>query len=497
MAEPPQTEEGWYALHDFRRVDWDAWRDASERDRERAIEDGVAYLQSHERVADAADGASAVFTILGHEADLLILHLRPTLDDCSTAERAFEQTTLADYTEQTDSYVSVTEVSGYVSDAYFEDEEVDEGLRRYIEGKLQPDIPADTYVSFYPMSKRRQPEQNWYTLPFEERADMMAEHGETGREHAGSITQIVASSVGFEDWEWGVTLFGDDPVDLKDVVYRMRFDEGSAKYGEFGRFYVGRRFPPADLPAFLAGETVPASEAEAESDDARPPNTGGQHGDSGGHHDGNNGHHGDHHASESVETDDGDIRGELADLGVYAGSPTDEDVHAVALYSTADPEELFEEVSGLRENFDHYDTHEGTSVYTAEDADRSAVVSLWETASAAETAAGFLSELPGVTDRVDETEGWGTMGMFYQIEPEHREEFVERFDDVAELLDEMDGHRRTDLLANREDPNDTFIASEWRSREDAMEFFRSDDFRETVQWGRDVLDGRPRHVFLA
>jgi len=87
--------------------------------------------------------------------------------------------------------------------------------------------------------------------------------------------------------------------------------------------------------------------------------------------------------------------------------------------------------------------------------------------------------------------------MFYEIKPEHREEFVERFADVAELLDDMDGHRRTDLLANREDPNDTFIASEWRSQEDAMEFFRSDDFRETVQWGRDVLDGRPRHVFLA
>jgi chlorite dismutase len=284
----------------------------------------------------------------------------------------------------------------------------------------------------------------------------------------------------------------------------MRFDEGSAKYGEFGRFYVGRRFPPTDLAAFLAGETVPASESDAEGGHAESPHGDGAH-NGGGHHDhgsdqhgDSDGHHGGHHDDGGEASgDDDDIRGELADLGVYAGSPKDEDVHAVALYSSADPDELFDEVSDLRGNFDHYDTHEGTSVYTAEDADRAAVVSLWATPSAAETAAGFLSELPGVTERVDETEGWGTMGMFYQIKSEHREEFVERFGDVAELLEEMDGHRRTDLLANREDANDTFIASEWRSQEDAMKFFRSDDFRETVQWGRDVLDGRPRHVFLA
>jgi chlorite dismutase len=265
MAEPPQTDEGWFALHDLRTVDWDAWRDAPDHEQERAIEEGVDYLQRHEAVEDADEGVSAVFSVLGHKADLMVVHFRPTLDALSTAEREFDRTALGGFTEQTTSYVSVTEVSGYGSTDYFDDpESVDAGYRRYVEGKLHPDIPEDTYVSFYPMSKRRDPEYNWYDLDFEERADMMAAHGETGKGYAGKIKQVIASSVGFDDYEWGVTLFADDPTDLKDIVYEMRFDEVSAKYGEFGQFYVGRRFPPADLDAFLAGETVGTTATQAQ-----------------------------------------------------------------------------------------------------------------------------------------------------------------------------------------------------------------------------------------
>jgi chlorite dismutase len=87
--------------------------------------------------------------------------------------------------------------------------------------------------------------------------------------------------------------------------------------------------------------------------------------------------------------------------------------------------------------------------------------------------------------------------MFYTVKPDYREEFVEKFETVGDVLADMDGHLETDLLVNHEDENDTFIASQWRSREDAMAFFRSDEFRETVDWGRDVLADRPRHVFLA
>jgi len=167
------------------------------------------------------------------------------------------------------------------------------------------------------------------------------------------------------------------------------------------------------------------------------------------------------------------------------------------LYSEADTDELFEEVEGLRGNFEHYGTHVKTAVYEARGRDRSAVVSIWDTQSAAETAAGFLSELPEIVSRAGEESGFGTMGMFYTVKPEHQEDFVDTFDTVGELLEEMEGHQDTDLMVNVEDENDMFISSQWDAREDAMAFFRSDEFSETVQWGRDILADRPRHVFLA
>jgi chlorite dismutase len=501
MREPPQTDEGWYVLHDFRRIDWPAWRDAPERERDRAVEAGVEYLDRHEAVADADDGASAVFAMVGHKADLLIVHLRPTLDALSTAERRFDRTALGAFTEQSTSYVSVTEVSGYVSDDYFaEDEtEVDEGLRRYIEGKLEPEIPEDQYLSFYPMSRTRGEQDNWYDLPFERRREMMEEHGRHGREFGGRVKQIVASSVGLDDWEWGVTLFSEDPTHLKDIVYEMRYDEASARYSEFGPFYVGRRFPPEDLPAFLAGETVPTGEARGDE----TPHAHGDDGASHAHGDAPHGEDGDDDARPHGEDGDGDadeaddIRGQLTDLDVYAGKPHGEDVYATVLYSEANADDLFEAVDGLRSNFDHYDTHVKTAVYDALDRDRRAVVSIWDTASAADTAAGFLADLPDVVSRAGEASGFGTMGMFYTVKPDHREAFVEKFETVGGLLAEMEGHGETDLMVNLEDENDMFIASQWRSKEDAMGFFRSEEFADTVSWGRDVLADRPRHVFLA
>ena len=485
---PPRTEEGWYVLHDFRTVDWDAWRAAPEREREAAIEEGTEYLTSHEAVADADAGGSATFSVLGHDADLLVLHLRPSMADLDTAERAFERTALADVTEQTDSYVSVTEVSGYMSEEYFEGEEVeDSGMARYIESRLKPEIPDAEYVSFYPMDKRRDPEYNWYDLSFDERADLMSGHGDIGRDYAGKVTQIITGSVGFDDHEWGITLFADDPAQIKKLLYEMRFDPSSSRYAEFGRFRFGRRFPPEDLDAFLAGEAVPAEDSGA----------GHHHGDTSSHH------HGESDAGD--EGEDEDMRSALAEEGIYAGQPHGEDVHAVVLYSEADPDDLAGKVDGLRGNFEHYDTHVKTAVYGNRSDGNAAVVSIWDTESAADTAGGFLSDLPGIVthaegeedEEVDAGSGFGTMGMFYTTKPDHREEFVERFDTVGELLGDMDGHRNTDLLVNRADENDMFISSQWRSREDAMDFFRSEAFRETVSFGREVLADRPRHVFLA
>lgn len=518
--EPPATNEGWYALHDFRTVDWDAWRAAPERDREAALDEGVAFLRDHVDVTDADEGSSAVFSMLGHEADLLVVHFRPTMAHLDTAERAFEDTAFAEYTERSTSYVSVTEVGGYTNEEMTNDpaDIEDTGLARYAESKLYPEIPDAEFVCFYPMDKRRAPGENWYDLPFDERAEMMDTHGEIGKTYAGQVKQIITGSIGFDDYEWGVDLFAEDATDIKDLLYELRFDESSSKYAEFGPFYVGRQFPPEDLPAFLAGETVPTGEDADEGSSGHPHgesdgHTHGEshhgHDDGAGHHGSEDGHHGDegddsHHGGESGD-DSGSIRGELEDLDIYAGQPHGEDVYAMVLYSEADPDELFEEVDGLRANFDHYDTHVKTAVYETDDSDRSAVVSIWDTQSAADTAGGFLADLPGIVGRAGERgsghageeSGFGTMGMFYETKPERREEFVEKFETVGDLLADMDGHLETDLLANRENDNDMFIASQWESKDDAMAFFRSDAFSDTVDWGRDVLADRPRHVFLA
>ncbi|UPV75297.1 heme-binding protein [Halorussus limi] len=506
--EPPATNEGWYALHDFRTIDWDAWRDAPEREREAALDAGVSFLRDRVDVTDAEDGSSAVFSMLGHKADLLVIHFRPTMADLDTAERAFEETAFAEYTDQTNSYVSVTEVGGYTNEEMTKEpsEIEDTGLARYAESKLYPEIPDSEFVCFYPMDKRRAPGENWYDLPFDERADMMDTHGEIGKTYAGQVSQVITGSIGFDDYEWGVDLFSNDATNIKDLLYELRFDESSSKYAEFGPFYFGRQFPPEDLPAFMAGEAVPAEEDDGasghphgEGDHAH--GEGGHHGESESHH-GHGGGEGGHHHGESggdrdSDDDAGSIRGELEDLDIYAGQPHGEDVYAMVLYSEADPDELFEEVDGLRGNFDHYDTHVKTAVYEASGRDRSAVVSIWETQSAADTAGGFLADLPGIVARAGEESGFGTMGMFYTVKPEHREDFVEKFETVGGLLADMDGHLETDLLANREDENDMFIASQWESKDDAMSFFRSDAFSDTVDWGRDVLADRPRHVFLA
>jgi chlorite dismutase/heme-degrading monooxygenase HmoA len=567
--EPPRTEEGLYVLHDLRTIDWDAWRNAAERDREAAIEEGAAFLETH---ANIEEGDTAVFSVLGHKADLLILHLRPTLSELDTAERAFEKCTLAAFTDRASSYLSVTEASGYTEAAeeYFDpDAEADPGLKRYMDSRLHPELPDAEFISFYPMSKRRDPEYNWYDLPFDERRELMEAHGDIGRDYAGKVTQIISGSVGFDDWEWGVTLFADDMTEIKHLLYEMRFDPSSSKYADFGRFYTGRRFAPDQLEEFLAGEEVSVSETEtvdselvaefgrlgvtvdapdgahglvlrseatvetvrAEVDDLR-----------------GNFEHYDTHVLTEVKDDDGeaaivsvweteraagtaqgfleelsgvrevtagaladeevepeetgggdedDIRGELADLDIYAGKPHGEDVYAMVLYSEAPLTELTPEVEDLSDGFDRYDTHVRTATYRANTEGQAAIVSIWETADAADTAGGFLADLPGVVARAGEESGFGTMGMFYTVKPEHRDDFVEKFDTVGGLLEEMDGHRDTGLMVNVENENDMFIDSRWRSKEDAMDFFSSDAFRDTVQWGRDVLADRPRHVFLA
>jgi len=129
-----------------------------------------------------------------------------------------------------------------------------EESRKRVLGRLFLDVPARRHVCFYPMNKRRGEQKNWYAVPVEDRARMMRDHGVIGRHYAGAVTQIISGSIGFDDWEWGVDLFADDPLVFKKLIYEMRFDEASAWYAEFGSFYVGLQFSPTELPALLEGQ---------------------------------------------------------------------------------------------------------------------------------------------------------------------------------------------------------------------------------------------------
>ncbi len=254
MAEVPGTLEGWNVLHDFRRIDWTGLKSLSADERSPITDEAAAYLAETEICADPPTGDSALFTVVGHKADLLMLHLRPTVAELAEIEQGFGKTRFADFTSRPYSYLSVTELSLYEASARGGSENEEE-LRKnaFVQKRLYPEFPLMKYVCFYPMNKLRGETVNWYTEDMEERRRMMREHGSTGRKYHGQVQQMITGSMGLDDWEWGVTLFADDTLPIKKLVYEMRFDEVSAKYGEFGPFYMGIRTTPDELRALLMG----------------------------------------------------------------------------------------------------------------------------------------------------------------------------------------------------------------------------------------------------
>ncbi|MGI9604904.1 MAG: chlorite dismutase family protein [Acidimicrobiales bacterium] len=177
----------------------------------------------------AAEAEVQVVTVsmLGHKADMAVMALHPDWWELRRLQTGLQAAGL----DIVDSYVSLTEISEYAAG-------VPEEMRNM---RLYPQLPPEGKPAycFYPMSKKRKPEGNWFTLPFEDRKELMYEHGASGRKFKGRILQVITGSTGLDEWEWGVTLFGEHPDDLKEVVYTMRFDEASAVYAEFGDFYTG------------------------------------------------------------------------------------------------------------------------------------------------------------------------------------------------------------------------------------------------------------------
>jgi len=251
MVEVPETLEGWYVLHDFRALDWARWKALPAGEQEEVAAEAAAFLRAAEAHADAPEGSSALYRVVGHKADLLYLHLRPSPDHLSHLENAYARTRLADYCSRPYSYVSVTELGLY--EAQSRGAIADPMEVPFVRARLKFQVPEKRYISFYPMNKRRGEHENWYTLPMEQRRAMMRSHGTVGHRYHGVVQQMITGSVGFDDWEWGVTLFADDPLQFKKLVYEMRFDEVSARFAEFGPFMLGVRVAAPELPALLRG----------------------------------------------------------------------------------------------------------------------------------------------------------------------------------------------------------------------------------------------------
>jgi len=259
----PETLEGWYALHQIFRTPAAVLAD---------VEACAGISRALAELACPAEGGwTAAAPLIGSRADVMLIHFRPTLDAIGAAQRRLGNEPFVDRSTLVYSFLSVTEAGLYHmsarlakeaeerggavgDDAYREDlaqraaaELASAHVQRRLYPRRMPDMP---YVCFYPMSKRRQPGQNWYELSLEERSRLMTAHGMVGRRYAGRVVQVITGAIGLDAWEWGVTLFARDPLDFKKLVTDMRFDETSARYAEFGEFFVGRlagdgEWPPA------------------------------------------------------------------------------------------------------------------------------------------------------------------------------------------------------------------------------------------------------------
>jgi chlorite dismutase len=248
IAHPPETIEGWYALHQI-------YRSTSPEEAHAKLSPSLSEEPASGR------GWTRWVRLIGSPADLMVIHFRPTLDDIALAQDASRHWIMTLGLQLVYSFLSVTEAGlyhitaplaasaesrgGKVGDEAYLSEMSDrvrsEMESEHIKRRLYPQPSLDMpYVCFYPMSKKREPGQNWYSLPLEERSRLMHAHGMTGRKYAGRIQQIITGAIGLDAWEWGVTLFARDPLDFKRLVTEMRFDEVSAKYAEFGDFYVGK-----------------------------------------------------------------------------------------------------------------------------------------------------------------------------------------------------------------------------------------------------------------
>lgn len=258
---PPGTLEGWYALHQIFALDWGALAGMSDAERARVADGARETLAA--LAAPEGEGWSGAFRLVGGGADWMLIHFRDTAEALADANLMLRRSPVGPLLRLTYDYFSVTEAGLYHATAEaatvappgteefrqaLEEAAAAERASPHVKARLYPSIPEGMrYVSFYPMSKRRMHPDNWYTLPVEERSKLMRDHGLTGRKYSRRIYQVITGSVGLDDWEWGVTLFARDLLDIKAIVTELRYDPASSRYGEFGSFYTGILATPESL----------------------------------------------------------------------------------------------------------------------------------------------------------------------------------------------------------------------------------------------------------
>jgi peroxiredoxin len=265
----PSTEvsrvptEGWHCQHVYYRFVRSALMQLNPADAQAGCDELIAALDP-----TAADAPARLQTsvVSGHKADFSIMMLDPDPLKLDGLHQRLLASPLGPAIEPTYSFVSLTEVSEYVpSVEQYGQRLVAEGedpngpgyqakLKAYESRevmmrrqRLTPDFPAWPSTCFYPMNKKREVGENWFSLPFDERNRLMAEHGRSGMKFGGRVTQLITTAIGLDDWEWGVTLWARNPEFLKEIVYKMRFDEASARYAQFGPFFVSYVMSPADM----------------------------------------------------------------------------------------------------------------------------------------------------------------------------------------------------------------------------------------------------------
>lgn len=259
--------EGWHCLHVYYSVDPAALAATAASDRQAGCEELVQVLSP---AGEEAPERLQVFCTSGHRADFGLMLLDPNPLKLDGVHQRLQRSRLGAALKPSYSFVSITEVSEYVPtvEQYAEKlkqtgtspddpsyaakvKAYEQRLPMMNKQRLYPDIPAWPVHCFYPMNKIRVPEANWYLESFSRRSALMAEHATSGIKFAGKVSQLITASTGFDDWEWGVTLWGRTPEYIKEIVYTMRFDEASARYAEFGPFYISYAMEPQELCSHL------------------------------------------------------------------------------------------------------------------------------------------------------------------------------------------------------------------------------------------------------